>query len=155
MKCHERTTRGQSHRYTWTRGKVDVFPLGAPLRVSSYCRSVRERPPRCLISYIIRETAGRGCRQLTRGCRGRINCDFWRDGGEVGAYSHLMSSVSGSCDTPQRTANFTVCTFQLLRNKCRHLQTQRMSADSSSKYVLSQIILQSVAQKPAETLHLT
>lgn len=53
-----------------------VPPLGTPPPVSSYCLSVRERPPRCLIRYIIRETAGRGCRQLTRGRRGRISCDF-------------------------------------------------------------------------------
>lgn len=55
-------------------GKLMWCPPLPP--VSSYGLGVRERPPRCLIRYIIRETAGRGCRQLTRGCRGRISCDF-------------------------------------------------------------------------------
>lgn len=62
---------------TWESWCVPPTALhSSPPLVSSYCLSVRERPPRCLISYIIRETAGRGCRQLTRGCRGRISCDF-------------------------------------------------------------------------------
>lgn len=86
---------------TWERWCVPPSALhSSPPLVSSYSLSVRERPPRCLISYIIRETAGRGCRQLTRGCRGRISCDFL-EGLGFGIYSDLMSHVLGSLMIPQ------------------------------------------------------
>lgn len=87
---------------TWESWCVPPSTSTSSPPVSSYCLSVRERPPRCLISYIIRETAGRGCRQLTRGCKGRISCDFLEGWGHVrgvqgcGIYSDLMPSVSGS-----------------------------------------------------------
>lgn len=66
-----------------------------PLRFA-HTVSVWERPPRCLIRYIIRETAGRGCGQLTRGCRGRISCDFL-EGLRFGLWdmfrSHVLSFI--------------------------------------------------------------
>lgn len=65
--------RGVSH--TAILGHVGKLMWRSPLRFA-HTVSVWERPPRCLIRYIIRETAGRGCGQLTRGCRGRISCDF-------------------------------------------------------------------------------
>lgn len=86
--------------------------------VSSYRRRVREGPPRRLISYIIRETAGRGCRQLTLGCRGRISCDF-SGGFGCGIYSYLMSHVSGptrhSGLLPKKTARFSSLTPNCVR----------------------------------------
>lgn len=93
MKFHERATRGRAvlgHVGRWV-----PPPRPHPSLVSSYRPSVRERPPRCLISYIIRETAGGGCRQLTRGCRGRISCDFLEGLGGSGVLFRSYVGVSG------------------------------------------------------------
>lgn len=101
-------------------GKLMCSPLGAPQHppsVSSYYFGVRDRPPRCLISYIIRETAGRGCRQLTWGCRGRISCDFWVGGGFVGwnIFRSHVQCFRVSCDVPQ--SQYTICSELFLKRK--------------------------------------
>lgn len=101
-------------------GKLMCSPLGAPQHspsVSSYYFGVRDRPPRCLISYIVRETAGRGCRQLTWGWRGRISCDFWVGGGVCG-----LGYIQISCPMLQgliwyMQSQYKICSELFLKRK--------------------------------------
>lgn len=115
---------------------------GTPPPVSSYCPSVRERPPRCLIRYIIRETAGRGCRQLTRGCRGRISCDFlqgWGFGLRGMFRSHVQWYPTETVEVLgafKRLYDQCACKFQLSANDV-HLDDGFLVEDQVSEYQIS------------------